>query len=60
MISFSAIKALVSEEAMNYAKTTAYLIRSFHQALFSMYARSEPLKFFKNEGEARAWLGSFR
>lgn len=63
-ISFFAVKALASDEAMNYATATAYIIRSFHHqvmadALFSMYAPSRPLRVFKEENSARKWLQTF-
>jgi hypothetical protein len=63
-ISFFAVKALASDEAMNYAKATAYMIKSFHhqmmaEALFAMYAPSKPLRVFKQETEALLWLQTF-
>ena len=63
-ISFFAVKALASEEAMNYAKATAYIIKSFHHqvmadALFAMYKLSKPLKVFNDEQTALKWLGTF-
>jgi hypothetical protein len=63
-ISFFAVKALASEEAMNYAKATAYIIKSFHHqvmadALFSMYQPSKPLQVFNDEQTALKWLETF-
>src|SRR5688572_7096238 len=63
-ISFSAVRVLASEAAMNYAKATAYIIRSFHhqvmaEALFSMYTTSKPVRVFKEEAEAVKWLSTF-
>jgi hypothetical protein len=63
-ISFFALRVLASEEAMNYAKATAYIIRSFHhqimaEALFSMYSPSRPIRVFKQEPEALKWLQTF-
>jgi hypothetical protein len=63
-ISFFAVRALASDAAMNYAKATAYLMRSFHHemmadALFKMYSPSKPLRVFKKEKDALLWLGTF-
>ncbi len=63
-ISFFAIKVLASEEAMNYAKGTAYILKSFHHqimadALFSMYKTSKPIKVFNDKNAATKWLESF-
>jgi hypothetical protein len=64
-ISFFAVKALASDAAMNYAKATAYLIRSFHQqlmaeSLFKMYTPSKPISVFKEEKDALNWLHTFK
>ena len=64
-ISFFAVKALASDEAMNYAKATAYITRSFHHqvmadVLLSMYKTSKPIKVFNDEKIALNWLGNFK
>ena len=63
-ISFFGLRVLASEEAMNYATATAYIIRSFHhqvmaEALFSMYNLSKPVQVFKEEPPALNWLQTF-
>jgi hypothetical protein len=63
-ISFFAVKALASEAAMNYAKATAYIIKTFHHQImadtfFSMYKTSKPVRVFGNEPAAMKWLGTF-
>jgi hypothetical protein len=64
-ISFFAVKELASEAAMNYAKATAYIIKTFHHqimadALFSMYTTSKPVQVFNVESAAMKWLGTFK